>query len=128
MNTNITSIEEISKLLSANQYQNAEESDSFPFDGAEITMTFLANHIEKKIKQEVKSNCIKCVTMMSTIFLENQRWNSSDNSSNTIPCQSTVEIGLVCNHLLRVHSFKIEFNYAALILLIEEENEIFEMS
>lgn len=122
--TNITSIETISNLLSTNRFQNVEENDQFPFDGADITITNLANLIEEKIEHKVRSNCDECARIVPRIFIENEKTRRSHSSLSTPsvrwPCQSTVDIGQVCNDLLRLHSYKIDFNYAALLRCIDE--------
>lgn len=121
---NLTSIDTISDLLDANRYQNDDENSQFPFDGAEITITHLASHIEDKILNKVRSKCHECTDIITRIFIENEKTTSLVQQGQRTPCKSTVDIGLVCNDLLRVHSFKIDFSYTELLRCIHDALEM----
>lgn len=121
---NSTSSDAISNLLDASQYhQNIDED--FPFDGSDITIAHLATKIEDKIINNVRSKCEECSNIIKHIFMENElaEQDQSVQQAERKPCQSTVYIGRVCNDLLRVHSFKIDFNYAELLRCIDESLE-----
>lgn len=128
--TNFASVETTRNLLNPDQYKNVEANDhQFPFDGADVTITYLANLIEEKIEHKVRSNCNECVKLVSKIFTENEKFTRAQTSFETVsvqqnkqrwPCQSTVDICEVCNALLRTHSYKINFKYDVLLQCIEE--------
>lgn len=118
--TNITSIETISSLL--NQYNNSGENGQIQFDGADITIAHLANLIENRTKHTVRSNCDACKEIIPNIFMENDK-SATCSLKCSVPCQSTVDLGRICNDALRLHSYKINFNYLELLRCIEDQIE-----
>lgn len=113
----------ISNLLNG-QNVNATENGLLLFDGAEQTIVYLASLIEEKMERQVRSNCTDCVGITSQIFKNNDKYlhDSCDK-----PCESTVNIGRVCNNILRLHAYHIDFNYAVLLRCIEESLESYDL-
>lgn len=114
---NLTSIDTISKLLDATQYHPVDDQE-FPFDGSKITIAYLAKIIEDKILNDIRSKCQECSKIVRHIFMEQDSVQHVQRRAR----QSTVDIGQVCNDLLRIHSFKIDFSYAELLRFINESH------
>lgn len=98
----------------------------FAFDGSDITISYLAGSIEKKITCTTRINCQECQLIIQEIFQQN--WKCDDSHVRTkysqIPCKSTIAICSIANELLEIHAFKIDFNYNRLLNDILNKIEI----
>lgn len=118
--TNANAIEAIDTIL--NQPSQPSNSDPFTFNGSDITISYLAGSIEKKITCPMRTNCVECQIIIQNIFKENLKFSDLHvhTKNSSIPCQSTVDICTVANEYLRAHAFKIDFKYNRLLNDIEE--------
>lgn len=122
--TNTNAIEAINALL--NQPEQSNSSDPFSFNGSDITISYLAGSIEKKIMSSTRTNCVECQIVMQNIFKENFKFNDLHvkTKNSPTPCESTVEICRIANEYLRVHACKIDFQYNRLLNDIIDNIEI----
>lgn len=117
-----TGVEEIENLLMPKRTE--ENSDLYSFDGSNITVSYLAAKLGKKIEETTRSHCEHCINIMKNIFKENLKFESS-HSIGRVPCQSTVDICRKANDNLRIHAYKFDFNYASLLRAFEESLELY---
>lgn len=124
ISSNESSIQDVSKLLSSKMVP--EENNTFSFDGSELTVCYIANVIEMKVKTQTRTNCPSCIQIVSNLFEENVESSimHSPNKNDRIPCDSTVKICEISNTFLRREAFRITFNYSHLVLSIENELEM----
>lgn len=120
--TNAASIQEINDLLIPKQDTNDVDDDSYSFDGSEITIARLAGEIENKILTVTRSKCEECTNIIPNMFNINE---ASDimhipKSNERNPCVDTLNICQQTNELLRIHAYRIDFNYNLLLQNIKE--------
>lgn len=102
------------------------ENAQYCFDGSEITLSYLANSIEIKIKSVTRTNCESCEIILATIFEENDKCYivHAPNKNDRIPCNSSFEICKVSNEHLHCEAYQISFRYSTLIQSIEENLDV----
>lgn len=112
--TNAQAIEAVDRLL--NRPTQSNQSDLFSINGSDITISHLAGSIERKAGL-IRTNCENCELIIQNIFKENLKLDHAhvQTKNSPIPCYSTFTICSIANEYLRIHAFKIDFNYNRLL-------------
>lgn len=120
--SNASAIANVSNLLNPKE----DENEQYWFDGSEITVCYLANIIELKVKNVTRTNCVICSKILTDIFEKNEKSHMAHapTENGRIPSQSTVEIVEIANELLKREAFRISFSYHQLIKSIEQSLEM----
>lgn len=126
-NSNTSSIENISNLLQ--RKADINENEQYRFDGSELTLCYLANLIEIKIKNVTRTGCESCSKILSDIFEQNEKSDivNAPNKNDRSPCSSSVKICKISNEILHREAFHISFKYYDLMQSIENQLDVNEL-